>query len=185
MIVWNQNPNEAVLFYMARTDVLDNFSACGVTYKGDYYPTAEHAYQAAKFDQEELCKRIREASSPYAAKSLAHEACHKQHKRKDWDDVKVSIMLQILTAKIEQHDVVKHALLATKALQIVENSPTDSFWGRGKDWNGLNMLGRLWMALRDFYRTNAESVNVRSFETLTHEWFSGKHPTHDGRFITF
>ena len=40
-------------------------------------------------------------------------------------------------------------LLDTKDAELVENSPIDSYWGRGKDWNGENKLGKMLMKLRE------------------------------------
>ena len=65
-----------------------------------------------------------------------------------WDEVKVSFMEEILRAKLAQHEKVRSLLFETVGKDIIENSPTDSFWGVGEDGNGENHLGKLWMKLR-------------------------------------
>ena len=83
---------------------------------------------------------------------------NKDKKRKDWDNIKVSIMEELLRAKIEQNPYVKKKLLETKDYTIVEDSPKDSFWGWGKDRGGQNNLGKLWMKLRDEIRQQCEDL---------------------------
>jgi predicted NAD-dependent protein-ADP-ribosyltransferase YbiA (DUF1768 family) len=33
-------------------------------------------------------------------------------------------------------------------LELIEDSPVDSFWGRGPDHKGKNHLGKLWMKIQ-------------------------------------
>jgi hypothetical protein len=63
--------------------------------------------------------------------------------------VKVDIMRRILRSKVEQHEYVRRKLLATGARELVEDSWRDDFWGWGENRNGQNMLGKLWMEVRD------------------------------------
>lgn len=74
--------------------------------------------------------------------------------REDWDDVKVSIMEELLRLKIEQNPYVKKKLLQTGDYMIVEDSPKDDFWGWGLNRNGQNNLGKLWMKLREELKNN-------------------------------
>lgn len=37
--------------------------------------------------------------------------------------------------------------------ELIESSPIDSFWGWGPNKDGANHLGRVWMALRDEWRS--------------------------------
>ena len=81
--------------------------------------------------------------------NIIEEYANKDKRRKDWDEIKVGIMEELLRCKIEQNPYVKKKLLETKDYTIVEDSPKDSFWGWGEDRNGNNQLGKLWMKLRD------------------------------------
>ena len=58
-------------------------------------------------------------------------------------------MEEILRAKTEQHEDVRDVLKKTGKRTIIENSPVDSFWGIGYDGNGQNVVGKIWMKIRD------------------------------------
>lgn len=135
-------------FYTREFFCLDNFSSFAVVHKGIKYPTIEHAYQALKFEKTapEIAKRILESFSSYEALTIAHENVDKQNP--NWDKIKVSIMEELLRLKLEQNPYVKRKLLETKDYMLCEDSPKDSFWGIGKNRDGQNQLGKLWMKLR-------------------------------------
>lgn len=61
----------------------------------------------------------------------------------------MTVVEEILRAKIAQHSEAREALRESGHEYIVEDSPTDYFWGEGADGSGQNMFGRLWMKLRD------------------------------------
>ena len=67
----------------------------------------------------------------------------------DWSGQKKSVMEEILRAKLAQHENVARKLKETHHKIIIENSPTDRYWGIGVEGNGQNILGTLWMKLRD------------------------------------
>jgi ribA/ribD-fused uncharacterized protein len=96
------------------------------------------------------------ASSAHDAFKLAER--FKDHRRPDWDDVKVDIMRDILRAKVQQHPYVRRKLLATGDRTLIENSWRDSYWGWGPNYNGLNMLGKIWMEIRAELRINDGGV---------------------------
>lgn len=68
--------------------------------------------------------------------------------RPDWDAVKVGLMFEIVRAKFEQHQDLKEMLISTYPAVLQEDSPTDWFWGIGRDSKGKNMLGEILMAVR-------------------------------------
>ena len=117
--------------------------------------TAEHAYQAAKFTDINVIMAIMLAPSAHEAKQIAKEHAHL--KRADWNEVKIPVMEEILRAKLSQHAYVRETLEKTGKIMIVENSPTDSFWGRGPDWKGQNHLGKIWMRLRKQMRVSGKT----------------------------
>ena len=61
-------------------------------------------------------------------------------------------MRNALMAKFTTHSDLRDALLATGDEELVENAPTDYFWGCGKLGGGQNMLGKLLMATRQALR---------------------------------
>jgi ribA/ribD-fused uncharacterized protein len=136
-----------VHFYNQWYDVLNNFSANAVKIDGVIYPTGEHAYQAAKCTDPKGKKEILAATSPLQAKVIANQK-YAMAKHANWNEVKLDVMESILRAKLEQHQEVREALLRSGDEEIAEDSPGDTFWGRGTDGRGENQLGKLWMKIR-------------------------------------
>ncbi|CAG8778813.1 7980_t:CDS:1, partial [Acaulospora morrowiae] len=65
------------------------------------------------------------------------------------------VMLTALRAKFTQNEDLKEILLGTGDSQLVEASPTDSYWGNARKSDGTegkNMLGILLMQVRDELR---------------------------------
>lgn len=147
-----------VFFYEQDFYVLSNFSAFRVQWKGIDFDTSEHAYHWEKFRDHpdawnsvgSIAEQVRRAPSAHAAFKLA-EIC-KPRRRPDWNEVKAEIMRGILKAKVDQHEYVKRKLLETGTRELVEDSWRDDFWGWGPNKNGKNMLGRIWMEIRDELR---------------------------------
>jgi ribA/ribD-fused uncharacterized protein len=50
--------------------------------------------------------------------------------------------------KFELHREIREVLLSTGDEELVENAPSDYYWGCGKDGSGLNRLGQILMAVR-------------------------------------
>ncbi len=136
-----------VFFYEQDFYPLSNFSAFTLMWQGIRFFTSEAAYHWEKFpDHPELRKSIANAPSAHEAFKLA--GTYRHIRRKDWDDVKVNIMGDILRAKVNQHEYVRRKLLDTGIRQLVEDSWRDAFWGWGPDKDGKNALGVLWMEIR-------------------------------------
>ena len=123
-----------------------NFSKHSIYLNGLIWETVEHYYQAQKFSNTEIEDKIRESRTPTAAKQIAQK--FSQLRRLDWDSVKEKVMLEALQAKFAQHPRLRDLLKRTGDRRIVENSPTDSYWGETEDGNGLNRLGVLLMRVR-------------------------------------
>lgn len=146
--------SKEVKFYEAEYYMLSNLSAHAIMFEDKLYPTSEHAYQASKFVDEKIIEDIRAAASPLLAKSIAKSNFGTATEKKNWKINKVSTMEQILLAKLNQHEEVRLALLSTGDKVVAEDSPTDYFWGIGEDGSGKNMLGKLWVKLRDELKSN-------------------------------
>ena len=93
---------------------------------------------------------IKRSYSAHEAKEISIQ--NKDKVRLDWDEIKDSIMEELLRLKLEQNPYVKEKLLETLDYQIDEESPTDNYCGWGENRNGKNMLGILWMKLREEIR---------------------------------
>ena len=138
-------------YYETSHFVFSNFSPHAVDINGILYPTAEHAYHAAKFDDENIRNEIRNARSPLKAFQLGKR--YKELRKNNWDDIKVNALYEIIKAKAKQHEDVTKALLATGKEEIIEDNPHDEFWGNGKDGKGQNNTGKLLMRIRDELNT--------------------------------
>ena len=141
---------------------LSNFWFCDIIFEGIKYPTVEHAYQAAKYDKllishididgNKVYVRdlIRQSQKPGEAKKLG-----KKFKfREDWEQVKVSIMKDLLREKFK-NPYLREKLIATKDWTLEEgNHWHDTFWGiyPPGSGDGQNMLGKLIMEVREEIR---------------------------------
>lgn len=136
---------QAVGFFEGRLYSLSNFSAHQVTYEGVEYMTAEHAYQVLKFADPNQRQKIKDAPSAFLARQLGQT---KKGRTPDFD--KVAVMKEIMRAKMRQHQDVREALLSTGSATIFKDHPDDDgFWGSGRDGKGQNVMGKIWMELRD------------------------------------
>lgn len=160
--IYNAFSKKIALFYTGKWYCFDNFSSFTVKWRNKLYPTAEHAYQAAKFMDDDwvwirmegeitpIAEIIRVAVSAHEAKKLGNSPIYHDYIWDGWDDErKLSVMEEILRAKLAQHPYVERKLAESKGYLIIEDSNTDRFWGHGANWDGHNHLGRLWMKIRD------------------------------------
>jgi len=127
-----------------------NFAPFGVDLDGAWWPTVENYYQAQKFADPELRKKIRKAEKPIIAKNLADKS--KAAMRADWDAVKDEVMYRAVRCKFASHPELKAMLLATDDEEIIEAVPTDTYWGVGRDGTGQNKLGKIIARIRDELR---------------------------------
>lgn len=140
--------DQQVFFYEQEFYVLSNFSSFQIEWKGILFPTSEHVYHWEKFILfPQFQKQILEARSAHDAFRIAQEL--KEHRRFDWDNVKVNIMFDILCAKVQQHPYVMKKLLETGSRELIEDSWRDDYWGWGENKDGKNVLGWLWMKVRE------------------------------------
>jgi ribA/ribD-fused uncharacterized protein len=145
----NKETDEAVYFFTPAFHPFDSFSAHRINIWGQKFATAEHAFQWKKFSKSrpDISALILEAPNPEAAKQISID--YKQDMPEGWHKEKVAVMEEIFTAKAEQNLDVQEALKRSGNRQIIENSPVDSFWGIGPNGDGQNMVGKLWMKIRD------------------------------------
>lgn len=126
-----------------------NFSPHPVVMDALRWPTSEHYYQAQKFSgtpDAHLGEIIRQAATPEQAAALGRD--RSRVVRSDWERVKCGVMYDVVRVKFQSHPEIQSVLLGTGDQFIVENSPTDYFWGCGRDRSGENHLGRILMQIR-------------------------------------
>ena len=133
-----------------------NFAPFGIDLDGNRWPTVEHYYQAQKFADVELQAKIRKAEKPIIAKKLA-DKCRSQI-RPDWEAAKDEVMYRAVRRKFELHSGLRDVLLATGDEEIVENAPTDYYWGVGREGTGQNRLGKIIERIRAELRSGAAAA---------------------------
>jgi len=130
-----------------------NFSLHPIEVNGSSWQTVEHYYQAQKFvgtENERLIQVIRETQTPMEAAQIGRNRTLKL--RCDWEEVKRQVMWQGVLTKFLTHTDIQSILLNTGEELIVEDSPTDYYWGCGQDRTGQNQLGQILMNARQEIR---------------------------------
>jgi ribA/ribD-fused uncharacterized protein len=131
---------------------LSNFYPIKIEYYGLIYPSSECAYQASKIltiEEKEPFTKLKSNE----AKKLGREIEESGRLRKDWRDVNLQIMKDILGIKFSI-PLLKKMLLKTGDSMLIEgNYWHDNFWGncycdKCTAINGLNHLGISLMKIR-------------------------------------
>ncbi len=140
---------EQIASFQGTFRFLSNFWPCKVVYEDMEYPSTEHAYQAAKCVDLKERKKIQQAKTPGEAKKLGR----KVKIRSDWEDIKVSVMYELVKQKFKNPDL-RNLLLMTENVYICENNWwNDRFWGKCENEDGKmigeNMLGKILMDVRE------------------------------------
>jgi ribA/ribD-fused uncharacterized protein len=126
-----------------------NFHPAPVRLDGLFYPSVEHAFQAAKTLDPALRETVRRSSTPGAAK----RAGRRIPLRPDWEEVKYPVMLALLRQKFRIPGLGEE-LLASGHQEIVEDTTGwhDVVWGRcyclRHGGAGSNLLGVALMQVR-------------------------------------
>ena len=123
---------------------LSNFYQVTIEYDGLRFTSVEAAYQAAK------CANVKDRY-PFTAMapSEAKRAGRRVVLREDWENVKISVMRELLIFKFCTQPSLARWLLRTGNEELVEgNNWNDRFWGVCNG-EGENQLGKLLMEIRD------------------------------------
>lgn len=141
---------------------MSNFYRCDIKYKGLIYKSSEAAWQAQKTLDEEVRKTFQ-----FMTPAESKRAGRKVTLRPDWESVKYSIMVDVLTAKFRQNVQLLNWLMLTGEEQLLENTTGwhDNTWGdcscpKCKNITGQNLLGKALMEVR------ANFAPVEKFDLL-------------------
>lgn len=133
-------------FHNEGYEFLSNFYEAQITYNGLTYGSAEAAFQAQKCRTEEEKAAFTEYK-PAKSKGIGQKVLL----RPDWEQVKVSIMEEIVRQKFVQNPELAASLLQTGDKVLVEgNRWGDTCWGVDmRTGQGENHLGKILMKVRE------------------------------------
>lgn len=142
---------------------LSNFWLAQVEYEGVVYPSAEHAYQAAKSPDAAYRRQIADLSTPGKAKRAG------QGSPDGWrDGPGCMAMYDIVAAKFTDPELARMLRATGDRLLVEGNGWHDTYWGVcscGDCPAGQNLLGLILMLVRDTLRADADG-----------SWNSGQRP---------
>lgn len=133
---------------------LSNFWSSAVVLDGHSYRTVEHAFQAAKTNDEDARRRIRNEHDAAAAKRKGRSV----DLREDWEEAKLGVMEGLLRQKFGTEPLKSKLLKTGKATLVEGNWWGDKYWGVC-DGKGENHLGKLLMKIREELRIEKEQHN--------------------------
>lgn len=149
---------------------LSNFYMVTCYYESEPYRSSEHAYMAAKTEDLMLRKKIAACPTPAEAKKMGRSI----QLRAGWDQMKYTVMLDILRSKFSGH-AMQALLLGTGDAELIEgNWWGDKIWGVCLKTNqGQNLLGKALMQVR-------AEIKARLLPTIT---VVNKHHKETGEYI--
>ena len=142
---------ETINAFRGENYFLSNFYSAPIAYDGMLFQNNEAAFQAQKCvndaDRAKFCNL-----NPTEARNLGR----KIPLRKDWEQVKMTVMKEIVQAKFEQNPDLLEKLLNTGNAYLEEgNTWGDRVWGT-VNGIGANNLGRILMEIREKHRSCCE-----------------------------
>lgn len=149
--------NDKYLFFLR--GFLSQWHKAPMSVEGIKYNCCEQYMMHQKalfFNDLEAADAIMKVESPYTQKAIGRDV--KGYDDAKWAAVRYKIVVAGNMAKFTQNRELKHALLDTGYLELVEANPRDSIWGIGKaetdedlleteTW-GQNLLGKALMEVR-------------------------------------
>ncbi len=137
-------PAPPITEFKGEYEFLSNFYPSPLVYDAEEYATAEHAYQAAKCDEDVQRELVKLCATPALAKKMGRRV----KLIPKWELVKLSIMEKIVRAKFSQNPELAAALMDTMPCGLVEgNWWKDTYWGVCNGV-GQNHLGKILMKIR-------------------------------------
>lgn len=138
------NSTEKINEFRGKYFFLSNFYNAPLTYNGVNYLNSEAAFQAQKCIEEKDREQFSNLQ-PADAKSLGR----KVQMRSDWNEVRDTIMFEIIKQKFIQNPELKEKLIETGDFFLEEgNTWGDRYWGT-VNGNGQNNLGKILMKVRE------------------------------------
>ncbi|KAI0245379.1 hypothetical protein BJV78DRAFT_1139054 [Lactifluus subvellereus] len=121
------------------------------------YPTAMHLFEAHKFldHRPDLAERIRRCERIEEVTAISAELA--DFARRDWENISLVMMDEVLYLKFCQHGDLGTLLLNTYPADLVHADSRDPFWGLGVGVS-MNELGESLMRVRERLRAERSDV---------------------------
>jgi len=162
--------NKHVFFW---SGIFSNWHPASFQFCGNNFANSEQAFMWSKaitFNDEETAALILKEINPKEVKKLGRLI--KGFDEITWNEKRYGCMYNVLLDKFMQNEEMLQVLLATGDKILAEASPYDKIWGIGMDenepgiedesnWKGENLLGRVLMDVREYYREFNEYVGGR------------------------
>lgn len=135
-------------FIETRFNDLSPFSAHEIEIDNEIFKTVEHAYHSLRIKPGPERDAVKKQKSPM-------DAWREGQKYKNNPKLliegyeKYVLMEKLMRAKLAQHSDIQKVLLETGDRELLKVYDTDYYWGTGADGTGENVLGKIWMKLRD------------------------------------
>jgi hypothetical protein len=157
-----QSRDGVTIFFTKHSPLSNHFTEAPFNIGGNVYTSTEQHYFACKareMGDEGKLGEIMGEHDPPKIKYLGHQCTNKNNIK--WETMCYKFMKFGCTAKFEQNDVPREALLATGTDKLGEASASDEFWGLGMSlyhadrwntnlWKG-NAMGQILTEIRDGY----------------------------------
>lgn len=144
LAVTNASISPAITRFTGKHAFLSNSFHAPFAFEATIYPTAEHAFQAARFASPSIKLSICQATTAGKAKKVSEAFSEVVP---DWDTKRVPVMRKILDAKFQNSRALRLLLLQTWPVDLIDAQDGDQFWGQMAGV-GENRLGKLLMHLR-------------------------------------
>ena len=138
--------SKKVIYFRGAKSSFSNFYMTPIDAWGQRFQSTEHGYayyKALEMKEPAKAEEILQAPNARLAKSIGDKVETNQH----WQQIKQGVMYHLLQQKAKQCRKFNLDLSATKDNALVEDTEHE-YWGRGKEGEGQNILGRLLMTVR-------------------------------------
>jgi len=139
---------QIIKFYSVNDEYgeFSNFANYPIVIDGERWKSSEHYFQAMKFNSQKYRNIVKQSTTPMEAAKKGRN--RKEKIKRNWEKIKDNVMYDAVYAKFTQHESLKALLISTKDAKLIEDSPTDAYWGNGANNKGLNRLGTILMSVR-------------------------------------
>lgn len=130
---------------------LSNFEPCHIDYEGLFYPSTEHAFQAAKIQPQFRHNMVHITAAESKKEWRKHPLV--DNAASEWDARKYDVMCEVVFQKFLKHKELRAKLISTGHRHLEElNHWGDKIWGVDVTTGvGTNWLGLILMVTREYW----------------------------------